>query len=110
MNILMTTAPAAAPADERTLYDVLVDMRSMRDSLVTDEPYYSDAAFRRLEAEGRAIALHNERVAWAQLDDNIITYDQWRTIVGAIDAALEQIDDHAAFDAAYRADVAEGLA
>lgn len=96
--------------ETRTLYDVLADLRSMRESLDGDQPLYNDITFRRLEQQTRDIASANERVAWAQLDDHVITYDQWRTIVGAIDAALEQLDHEVAFNAAYRADVAEGLA
>lgn len=96
-------------ATARTRADVLADMRDMRASLGTDEPYVSPMRFDELHTEWMQLAEADSVDAWQKYEDRVIGWDQWRKRHIEIEEDRVAVDAHAAWFRAVAADMQAGL-
>lgn len=96
--------------DTRTLAGIVAEMRDMRASLGTDQPWMSLGAAERLLAEARDAAEVEHAAAWREFDDSVIGQRAWLARGRAIETLLAEARDILHQARLMQADIQEGLA
>jgi hypothetical protein len=94
----------------RTLADIVADMRDMRASLGTDQPWMSIGAAERLHAEARDAAEVEHAQAWREFNDDAIPQRVWLARGRAIETLLAEARDIVHQAHVMQTDIEKGLA